>query len=80
MAKKLLPADVRFQVSGISEDISYSKSNVDLELSIDLLTQKIEETFYFQDNQVIKLGEYLFLSFPTITLLNYQITDIQELK
>lgn len=80
VAKNIAPADVRFQVSGISENISYSKSNVDLQLTIDLLSQKIDETFYFPDNQIIKLGEYLFLSFPTITLLNYQITDIQELN
>ena len=78
--KKVTPAEVRSETAGGQAVVSYDQSRRDMELTVDLLAKKINETFYFAEIKKIKLGETINLHFKETSLWDSQIIKVSEIE
>lgn len=77
--KKESAADLRIDTAANISAFLNERQRRDVDITIDVLAKKSEDTYFFADSQRLKAGENFFISFPSTTL-NYQIIKTEVLK
>lgn len=73
-------ADLRIDSPLNISAMSTERSKRDVNIVLDLVVKNIDSSYFFIDNQRIRPSETFFISFPNVTLANYQITKVELLK